>query len=253
MDNKKDIKHKVSKLIQENKTKEAINLLLKHLGQLDKKLYNEVVLLSQRFSKINTQTRIGVVSSSDTTSESNIINYNLLEIADSLLTKIKTENKRINEKVKIIPNEDEEFILKNFNIYSSIELHLKEVSKWADEIRFRDAPKTKSILNTYIELNYYVTPTNLHFEDDDSNESISLKELLNREDSHIVILGQPGAGKTSTMKKLVVDLLNNSSQFKRNFKNPIVIRLRELNNHTQSADYKNILISNVLNIIGIKI
>src|SRR5258708_34625528 len=77
--------------------------------------------------------------------------------------------------------------------------HMNFVSTWSDEINFKDLNKAKSIQKIYVELNYSLNLRRDNIQKVES-ERIELNEILGRSTKHIVVLGQPGAGKTTTMK-----------------------------------------------------
>lgn len=110
-------------------------------------------------------------------------------------------------------------------------------------------------------MDLYVSPLKSRI---DSKEKVSkiplLKTLdLREESNHYVILGQPGAGKTTTMKYICREMLLGNENFLKKYNFPILIRLREINSlNNKLSENENILNNNILwniihEILGIQI
>lgn len=123
-----------------------------------------------------------------------------------------------------------ELVSHSYDIQNAISQHLKIVENWSSQITFRDLRDPKEISNTYIDLNLILTPRRLKMSELCS-ESKSFKDIFQIEESHIVILGQPGAGKTTTMKQISQELLHFEDSVFSKYNFPIIIRLRELSNY----------------------
>ncbi len=67
---------------------------------------------------------------------------------------------------------------------------------WTSSLSFRDAHESKSTLNVYVKLGFYLNRKRLYFDKLDENE-LELEDLILSSKNHIVILGQPGAGKNN--------------------------------------------------------
>lgn len=116
------------------------------------------------------------------------------------------------------------------DLESSLSNHLKQVEIWASEISFKELSRPKSIDRTFIELDSYLTPKRKSFDNNNNKKYKLLQYIENNIDKNIIILGQPGAGKTTSIKKICQNLLHNESCFP-NLSFPIVIRLKELTNN----------------------
>ena len=64
---------------------------------------------------------------------------------------------------------------------------------------------------------------------DIETETITLKEMFRRFDNHYILLGHPGAGKTTSSKQLCRLALDHNEQLSKDFNFPLVVLLRELN------------------------
>jgi len=90
-----------------------------------------------------------------------------------------------------------------------------------------------------------------------SREKILLKDILEKTNRHLVFLGQPGAGKTTSMKYVCVNLITEEEFCKDIFSFPILIRLRDLNkkiiNSSFSGNASFILVEHIWQILGLRI
>ncbi|OUD28164.1 NACHT domain-containing NTPase, partial [Flavobacterium sp. FPG59] len=92
-------------------------------------------------------------------------------------------------------------------------------------IFFKDLGGSRKISDVYIDLNIELQAKRLRFSDQKQAKS-SIEEILSNTSTHLVILGGPGAGKTTTIKHICQMLLNNA--IKINYKFPILINLRDI-------------------------
>lgn len=123
-----------------------------------------------------------------------------------------------------------QLISQPFDIQNAISQHLTMVENWSSQISFRDLKDPKNVSDTYIDLNLNFTPRRIRMSPT-SVKSKSFKDIFQKEDSHIIVLGQPGAGKTTTMKRISQELLHEEECVFSKYNFPVVIRLRELNNY----------------------
>ena len=108
--------------------------------------------------------------------------------------------------------------------------HLRFVKNWSQEISFSDLKKAKNTEDVYVPLDLFVYPRRSRISEEEEIHALPFTEALNnREFHHIIILGQPGAGKTTTMKHVCSEVLIGSERFLEEINFPIVIRLREIN------------------------
>ena len=115
-------------------------------------------------------------------------------------------------------------------LVASLSHHLKFVKNWSEEVTFYDLKKAKSTEDVYVPLDLFVYPKRVRITEDEEIDALPLADALNVRDlHHIIILGQPGAGKTTTMKHICREVLLGSDRFLGEINFPIVIRLREIN------------------------
>ncbi len=139
-------------------------------------------------------------------------------------------SKAIDKFIESIPKVVREVNLKltstKQDIETSITAHLQSVKNWAEEITFLDTKKSKVTDNVYVDLDLYIYPRRVRMFEDEKIEIKPFNHIINNEEDHILLLGQPGSGKTTSMKYVCNQLFYNGDNLK-NYKLPIVIKLRE--------------------------
>lgn len=138
---------------------------------------------------------------------------------------------------KHLPN----IIGKNNNLEKIIEdalyFEIKKTINWASEIRMSDFNISKSLDETYLELNIYSNPIRNEFINDGGPNKKTLTDILCQCNDHLILLGHPGSGKTTLMKNLCYSILQNNDFTYKSHKYPFVIRFRdiinELNEHIE--------------------
>jgi len=104
--------------------------------------------------------------------------------------------------------------------------HIHEVETWAKNISFKDLKKKKRIDEIYIDLDTYLMPMRTHISPEESHDKVNLKNAIFESDSHCIILGQPGAGKTTSMKKICSEYID--KKLSTEDRVPVLIRFRDL-------------------------
>lgn len=260
-------------LISKGKNKEAIDLILNSLYEFKNQIIiNEIISLSGRFTKIENEYLNSRLDRQSYSIEQSQITHSVLNILNEIdleLNALKenelelygeyTEEIRkfisATKKVNTITI-NEEFKSKRINIINldnvqfieSILFHKKIISNWSHSLSFRDLKDEKKISNIYIDLDYFLIPKRMQFDKEDTR-LIKLEEVFQSTRYHIVVLGQPGAGKTTTMQKIIQSLLNKEKEVLLNFNFPILFRLRELNDKPANTSIVEVL----LEILGFKV
>jgi energy-coupling factor transporter ATP-binding protein EcfA2 len=136
-------------------------------------------------------------------------------------------------------------------IERSLAHHLTYVKNWSEEVSFKDLKRPKNTVNIFIGLDLFVYPSRIRIAPNETIEKVNLYNLLDATSRHIVVLGQPGAGKTTSMKYLC-QLLLHDENFDDGFSIPIVIALRDLNPKETNAQ-SSIIIDQLYEILGIRL
>lgn len=163
----------------------------------------------------------------------------------------KINNTRLQEKIKRKDKDDKE-IIKSASIQlndkekingvvrlniedtvQNIQKHILEIERWAHIINFSDLDKKKTLGSVYIQLDTYLLPAKRHFSILERNKTIALEKAVLEGKEHCVILGQPGAGKTTSLKKICDIIIKEKKRAKYAF--PILLRLRELGDISTST------------------
>ena len=116
------------------------------------------------------------------------------------------------------------------NFREKVNNHLRYIANWSNSILFEDLRNAKEVSAVYVNLDYNLTPIRLESENCISLETISLSNIFDNLSKHLVIVGQPGAGKTTTMKMICQKVLFDETFYPDRFQIPILIRLREISN-----------------------
>lgn len=136
------------------------------------------------------------------------------------------------------------------DIEESISAHLQSVKNWADEITFSDLKKSKATSQVYVDLDLYIYPKRLRLTEDEIIDIKPFNDIINNNKDHVLLLGQPGSGKTTSMKYVCNQLFFNEGNLAR-FNFPIVIKLREFNSiHKKDNSF---VINNLNNILGLQL
>lgn len=108
-----------------------------------------------------------------------------------------------------------------------IRKHFERVRTWANEVSFIDLKGSRALESVYIELDTWVVPLKVQMETCERDSRVHLLEKVLVDNRHGVVLGQPGAGKTTSMKKLC-RIVQDFGPAALRYSGPIVIRLREI-------------------------
>ena len=135
---------------------------------------------------------------------------------------------------------------------AAIAEHQKEVKIWSEEISFKDLLRPKAISDVFVPLDIYLLPRRQRFSRLEELCSAPLSSIYrDAAVAHLVILGQPGAGKTTAVKHLCQEMLISPEIFPlQEF--PLLIRLRDLNNaKSASGDPQDLVIERIQSILDI--
>lgn len=122
--------------------------------------------------------------------------------------------------------------------------HLKYAASWATKYSFLGLSSPKSSRLDTIPLRMTNIPRRYRGQSSDANAKEVLEATFLTDHEPIVLLGDPGAGKTTTLKRLCLNLLTEDASEDDGFQLPIVIVLRDMAGH-------NSIISHIANIVNI--
>lgn len=155
--------------------------------------------------------------------------FGALDVAKDILgNRLKEANKRLADRSKLSSGEPitGAVTTTSSSLHRAIQAHLEQVQLWASATKFADLPKAKSISQIYVDLDTYLTPLRQHIDKSEQSNLMPLLRAIEESDSHIVILGQVGAGKTTSAKRLCAPFfLGTGNTGGQAF--PILLRFRE--------------------------
>lgn len=142
----------------------------------------------------------------------------------------------------------------------SLDHHLRFVKNWCGEISFADLKAAKATSDVFIPLDLSLSPKRVRASAQEAVDVVPLEQAIeDPELSHLIILGQPGAGKTTSMKHICQRLLVESDFLAGISDFPMLIRLRDLNARSIQKESvgrfgdDDILMSKLQNLLGIRI
>lgn len=126
---------------------------------------------------------------------------------------------------RVFKNKKIEIVVSKEDLAESLNAHSKYIVNLTSNISFKELRGNKKLNDTYIELDLELQAVK-YKDKERSIEKKHIEKIIDNTESHLIILGGPGAGKTTTVKKICQSLLFDESIKKYNF--PILINLRDL-------------------------
>jgi len=106
---------------------------------------------------------------------------------------------------------------------------IRKTSNWAYDDFFKNHKEHSEITSRYVHLDLLLEPYREHINELQRTRKCPLKEIILANKSNTIILGQPGSGKTTSIKYIINSILRDPEFLSNIYTLPIVIRLRELN------------------------
>lgn len=173
--------------------------------------------------------------------------YLFKKAADIIFAKIGERIQKSDQKIRVSTDDLE----------AALDHHLKDVKNWSAEISFADSHGPKRLDRVFISLDVFLQPRRLRMSPNSETTRIPLDAAItNTSVRHLIILGQSGAGKTTSMKHLCARILQDDIFLADVIDFPLVIRLRELNPQIaelESSADENVLIKKIQEILNIRI
>ena len=86
-------------------------------------------------------------------------------------------------------------------LQKALEDHRGEVLRWASEVSFSDTTLGRRLADVFVPLNVYLSKRRSRFDNSNLPET-RLEDALESDGSSCIVLGQPGAGKTTAVKHI---------------------------------------------------
>lgn len=137
------------------------------------------------------------------------------------------------------------------DLEEAVSNHINQLSNWSSEIILKDVIKAKLTSHVFIELEIFLMPRRNKLDVNEKISTIASKNIFRHTRRHFVILGQPGAGKTTLMKFICQSVFLDENYFPEQIKVPILIRLRDLNIELGDRNVKGPIISQLFDIFGL--
>lgn len=138
-------------------------------------------------------------------------------VVGTVLKKLISE---VANQIKDYKKKDIELINISGSIDGVLEKHIKKTYEWAEEINLRRLLKSKKLKDNFVNLDLnLVISSQREKKEEDRTMKASDISLWNK---NILILGNPGAGKTTTIKKNILERTNSNSSI------PILYKFRDL-------------------------
>ena len=106
---------------------------------------------------------------------------------------------------------------------------IRKTSNWASDDLFKNHNNHSDITSRYVHLDLLLTPHRELLYGSQGQKKQPLCDIIKENNGNTVILGQPGSGKTTSVKFLVNSIIKDPVFLSGVYRFPVVIRLRELN------------------------
>ncbi|MFT4017917.1 MAG: NACHT domain-containing protein [Agriterribacter sp.] len=159
-----------------------------------------------------------------------VLSFILEKFSEDILGDIfKTaKDKSLQKLKKINKSEFNRYQISTVDIQDSVRLHITSVAKLSEYFYLKGMDRPKTVKDIYINLKIRLSAKKWDYRKKGSRKFYDIKNLLSKETNHLIILGDPGAGKSTTIKRICSLLIFENDRELKNFKFPLLVRLREL-------------------------
>lgn len=106
--------------------------------------------------------------------------------------------------------------------------------KWASQISFKESISIKDTRKIFVTTDIFLTPSSQQI--NSKGDKISFKNLFNSFNNSFVLYGEPGAGKTTSVKKIFLDYFINRPKELESFGYILILRLNNINSLNEEID-----------------
>lgn len=162
-------------------------------------------------------------------------------IGESVIQKIIDAAATVLQKKIDLSGQGASVSIDNKSSREAISVHLYMVGRWASEISFRDLRGSKALNNCFVDLD--LTLGAIPYRRLQHVQEMKVTDLLLGENKNAIILGDPGAGKTTSLKRLALGVLRGEAD--NGLKTPLLIRLRDISGNS--------ILPEILSLLGLDI
>jgi len=121
------------------------------------------------------------------------------------------------------------------DLEKAMQIHWEYVLNWSTMLPKIYSNKERFTNDTYVLLDFYVQSRRSYLGENLSIEQ-NIRTVFNDSINHLILLGAPGAGKSTSMRYLCYNLISDERFYHNKFSFPVVIRLRDLNENLKSVE-----------------
>lgn len=142
------------------------------------------------------------------------------------------------------------------HVTNAVEQHVVFVNQWSSEVSLKDMASSKKLHQVFVKLKVY-SGTKRNSLVNHKSSTFDYENIFEKANRSIVVVGLPGAGKTTSMKFICQNIMSSDIFLGKTFYFPIVIRLKELLVEKSTTNRRSYAIETVTErlckILGIKI
>jgi NACHT domain len=126
--------------------------------------------------------------------------------------------------------------------------HVEQIRTWSQAVNFADMQGSKKLTDIYVPPDTFLVPSYLHIDESEKVNTVDFRTVIASWRQHCIILGQPGAGKTTCMKHLCERFLSGDFATKQ-FSIILLLRFRDTYQPNLTS---NIILTNLLTLFPLE-